>query len=91
MTKPAPTANKTPGTFDGAISELEAIVRQLEAGSLPLEKALACYQRGVALLRCCQDKLDDAEQQVKILEGDALVRFAAGDADQDEPTRERAI
>ncbi|MDR2260830.1 MAG: exodeoxyribonuclease VII small subunit [Azoarcus sp.] len=82
MTKTAPAAK----TFDNAISGLETIVRQLEAGNLPLEQALACYQRGVALLRCCQDKLDAAEQQVKMLEGDTLVRFAADDADKGEHT-----
>ena len=82
MTNPVSAAK----TFDDAMAELETIVRQLEAGSLPLEQALACYQRGVALLRCCQDKLAAAEQQVKVLEGDALVRFAADDADKGERT-----
>ncbi|MDR2015845.1 MAG: exodeoxyribonuclease VII small subunit [Azoarcus sp.] len=71
MTKPAPA----PKTFEAAVSELETIVRQMETGSLPLEQALEQYQRGVALLRHCQDKLDAAEQQIRILEGNTLVAF----------------
>jgi exodeoxyribonuclease VII small subunit len=73
MTKPAPATQ----TFEAAVSELETIIRQMEAGSLPLEQALEHYRRGVILLRQCQDRLDAAGQQVKILEGDTLVRLAA--------------
>jgi exodeoxyribonuclease VII small subunit len=75
MTKPV----SAPKTFEAAVSELEAIVRQMETGSLALEQALEQYQRGVVLLRYCQDKLDAAEQQVRILEGDTLVPFQPDD------------
>jgi exodeoxyribonuclease VII small subunit len=78
MTKPA--AASLPKTFDAAVTELETIVRQMETGELPLEQALERYQRGVVLLRHCQDKLGAAEQQIRILEGDATVPFAADDA-----------
>ncbi|MCY1377298.1 Exodeoxyribonuclease 7 small subunit [compost metagenome] len=44
----------------------------MEDGSLPLEQSLAAYRRGVALTRVCQDRLAQAEQQVKVLEGDLL-------------------
>ncbi|MCL1824884.1 MAG: exodeoxyribonuclease VII small subunit [Betaproteobacteria bacterium] len=71
MTKPA----STPKTFEAAVSELEAIVRQMETGSLPLEQALEQYRRGIILLRHCQDRLDAAEQQVRILEDDTLAPF----------------
>jgi exodeoxyribonuclease VII small subunit len=76
MTKSA----STPKTFEAAMSELEAIVRQMETGSLPLEQALEQYQRGVILLRHCQDKLDAAEQQIRILEGNTLVPFQPKDS-----------
>jgi exodeoxyribonuclease VII small subunit len=71
MTKSA----SAPKTFEAAVSELENIVRQMETGSLPLEQALEQYRRGVALIRHCQEKLDAAEQQIKILEGNTLVPF----------------
>ena len=35
--------------FEGAIAELESIVKKLEEGELPLEQSLALYERGVQL------------------------------------------
>jgi len=70
----------SPKTFEAAVSELETIVRQMETGSLPLEQALEQYQRGINLLRYCQNRLDAAEQQVRILEGDTLVPFQPDDS-----------
>ncbi|MDR0564920.1 MAG: exodeoxyribonuclease VII small subunit [Azoarcus sp.] len=64
-----------PKTFEAAMSELENIVRQMETGNLPLEQALEQYRRGVVLLRHCQEKLDVAEQQIRVLEGDTLAPF----------------
>jgi len=51
-------------------------VQEMESGKLPLEEALARYQRGVGLLRFCQGTLADAEQRVKVLEGETLIDFA---------------
>jgi exodeoxyribonuclease VII small subunit len=76
MTKSA----SAPKTFEAAVSELETIVRQMETGSLPLEQALEQYRRGIILLRHCQDKLDAAEQQIRILEGNELVAFQPDDS-----------
>ncbi len=73
MSKPA----KAP-TFESALTELEEIVSDMEAGQLPLEKSLAAYQRGAELLKFCQTTLQDAQQQVKILEDGVLKNFAAG-------------
>ena len=53
--------------FEAAIAELEAIVAQMEAGSLPLEQSLDAYKRGAILLQTCQASLADVEQQVRIL------------------------
>ncbi|MDR1661502.1 MAG: exodeoxyribonuclease VII small subunit [Azoarcus sp.] len=83
MTQLAPA----PQTFETAVAELETIVRQMEAGGLPLEQALEHYRRGAALLRQCQDKLDAAERQVSILEGDSLVPLDADGPDPDTVTR----
>ena len=61
-----------PQDFETALAELESLVAAMEDGSLPLEQSLAAYRRGVALTRVCQDRLAQAEQQVKVLEGDLL-------------------
>jgi exodeoxyribonuclease VII small subunit len=67
-----------PPTFESALAELESIVAEMEAGQLPLEKSLAAYQRGAELLKFCQSALQDAQQQVRILEDGVLKNFAAG-------------
>lgn len=51
----------------------------MEAGTLALEDALARYQRGTQLLRYCQTTLADAEQRVKMLEGEGLSDFRPED------------
>jgi exodeoxyribonuclease VII small subunit len=55
----------------------------MESGNLPLEDALAHYQRGVNLLRHCQATLNDADQRVKVLEGEALVDLAIDETGRD--------
>ena len=54
-------------TFETAIARLEEIVRMLEGGSAPLDKSLALFEEGVALVKLCNARLDTAEQKVKIL------------------------
>ena len=63
-------------TFEAALSELEQVVADMEAGQLPLEESLAAYKRGAELLQQCRVRLEDAQQQVRILEEGALKNFA---------------
>ena len=53
--------------FESAIAELEAIVKQMEEGDLPLDKSLALFERGVALSRYCHDQLAAAERRIEQL------------------------
>jgi exodeoxyribonuclease VII small subunit len=62
------TSSDTPKNFEAALTELEAIVSNMEGGQLPLKDALAAYKRGAELLTYCQASLKDAQQQVEILE-----------------------
>lgn len=57
-------------TFGEALGELEGIVRALESGELELEESLERYERGVALLRACRERLAGAEQRVTMLIGE---------------------
>ena len=78
--KNAPNIASAPATapsFESALRELEGIVTAMEAGQMPLQESLDAYQRGVALLRQCQDTLTAAEQQVRILDATGLRDFAA--------------
>ncbi|MER2493078.1 exodeoxyribonuclease VII small subunit [Catenovulum sediminis] len=55
-------------SLEDNIDELEKLVQQMEQGELPLEEALKQYERGVALVRASQQKLEQAEQKIKILQ-----------------------
>jgi exodeoxyribonuclease VII small subunit len=77
-----PTPGNTPEqepSFESALSELERIVASMEAGQMPLDQSLAAYKRGAELLKFCQSALQDAQQQVKILEEDVLRNFGAAE------------
>lgn len=54
-------------TFEQALARLEEIVRGLENGSLPLDKSIELFEEGNALVKLCTEKLDTAEQKVRIL------------------------
>jgi len=53
--------------FEGAIAELETIVKKLEEGDLPLEQSLVLYERGVQLSRFCHARLEEADRRIEIL------------------------
>ena len=53
--------------FESALSELEALVGQLEDGSLPLEQSLQLFERGVKLSRYCHSRLEEAEPRLEVL------------------------
>ena len=69
-------------SFEAALAELETIVTKMESGELPLEQSLAAYKRGAQLLQFCQSALQDAQQQVQILEAGLLQEFSAGESDE---------
>jgi exodeoxyribonuclease VII small subunit len=77
--------------FESAIAELEALVKTLEDGDLPLEKSLELFERGVQLSRFCHSKLEEAERRVEILTDRGEVRPAPASfgADADEGDRSR--
>jgi exodeoxyribonuclease VII small subunit len=54
--------------FEAAVTELEGIVKKLEEGDLPLEKALELYERGVQLSRFCHTRLEEAERRIEVLD-----------------------
>ena len=65
--------------FEAALAELEKLVASMEAGQLPLEESLAAYRRGAELLQHCQRQLADAEEKVRVLDGDILRPLDGGE------------
>ncbi|MFN2469425.1 MAG: exodeoxyribonuclease VII small subunit [Gaiellaceae bacterium] len=57
----------TDPTFEEAQRELEQIVHRLEMGQVPLEAAIALWERGEELYRLCASKLDTAEGRIEEL------------------------
>jgi exodeoxyribonuclease VII small subunit len=56
-------------TFEEALVELEAVVRDLEDGTTGLDEALARYEAGIGLLKFCYGQLRQAEQRILQLTG----------------------
>ena len=50
--------------YERAREELVSVVQRLEAGQVPLEEALALWERGEALAARCQAWLDDARTRL---------------------------
>ncbi|MEW6690247.1 MAG: exodeoxyribonuclease VII small subunit [Pseudomonadota bacterium] len=64
-------------SFEKALAELENIVARMEEGGLTLEQSLAAHKRGLELAKLCRERLEAAQQQVKVLEGEVLKPLAA--------------
>ena len=56
-------------SFEQVLEKLEGVVAELERGELPLEQALAAFERGVTLSRKGASLLDDAERRIEVLLG----------------------
>ena len=57
-------------SFEDALRALEDVVRKLEGGDVPLEESIGLYERGEALRRHCQARLDAAQARIeKIVQG----------------------
>lgn len=59
--------DEAPQSFEDAMRRLDAIVAKLEEDKLPLEEMLSRYEEGVALARFCVEKLEAAEQKVRLI------------------------
>jgi exodeoxyribonuclease VII small subunit len=65
----SPMARKdsTHKPFESALTELEQVVDRLESGELSLEEALEAFEKGVGLVKYCNQKLNEVEKKVEIL------------------------
>lgn len=52
-------------SFEDALAQLEAIVRELEAGQSKLDAAIQAYERGALLKAHCEAKLREAQMTVE--------------------------
>jgi exodeoxyribonuclease VII small subunit len=54
-------------SFEAGLQELEQVVKELESGDLPLERALELFEKGMQLSETCRRQLEEAETRVEIL------------------------
>lgn len=54
-------------SFEEAFAQLEAAVKALQDGQMPLEQALDQYEEGVKLARHCNQLLQQAELRIQQL------------------------
>ncbi len=54
-------------TFEELYRELEETVQRLDAGGQTLDEAIALYERGMHLVKRCQELLDAAELRIATL------------------------
>jgi len=67
-------AENNPKQFEDEMADLERIVGQIDSGELSLEESIAAFERGVALVRSLNQKLDEVERRVEV-----LIRDSRGD------------
>jgi exodeoxyribonuclease VII small subunit len=79
-----PDDEKTPPAFEAGLQELEQIVKEMESGDLPLERALELFAKGMKISEDCRKQLEEAETRVEV-----LVR--KGDRVQPEPFRPEKV
>jgi exodeoxyribonuclease VII small subunit len=78
----APDTNESL-SFEERLTQLEALVDQLESGELGLEQGVDRYRQGVELLSTLQKSLASAEQKVAELTQDLRRELAATETDDD--------
>ena len=70
--------------FEEAIARLEDIVKKLEAGNVSLDESLLEFEEALKLVKLCNEKLESAEQKVRILtEKNGVIVDLPFDEDQD--------
>jgi exodeoxyribonuclease VII small subunit len=58
-------------TFEAAMKQLEQIVKDLETGDMPLEKAIKKFEEGIQISKYCSGKLDESEKRITLLMRDS--------------------
>ena len=53
--------------FESALEDLEQVVEQLESGEFSLEDSLAAFEKGVGLVKFCNQKLNEVEKKIELL------------------------
>ncbi len=58
---------KNTQTLEETFEQLEGMLSALESRDISLEESFALYQKGIGLLRECNEKIDTIEKKMKIM------------------------
>ncbi len=61
--------------FEARLNRLQEIIDSLEKGNIPLEEGLKLYKEGVINAKACQEQIEKAKHEIKILENTELKDF----------------
>lgn len=56
--------------LEEAFARLEEVTRMLEDEDISLEQSFAVYQKGMELLKYCNESIDKVEKKVLVLNGE---------------------
>lgn len=54
-------------TFEEGMEELEALVRALEKGEMPLEDSFKAFEKATELNKALQTMLDEGDKRIRVL------------------------
>ena len=57
-------------SFEECLAALEQVVNQIEAGEMNLEESLSTFEKGVQLVKTCNEKLNEVEKRIELLTKD---------------------
>lgn len=85
---PAPK-KEAPVSFEKALARLEALVKEMESGSLSLDKMMGCFEEGSQLVKVCELKLNEVEKKIEKLvkKGDRVTTEPFTAEAEDDTTR----
>ena len=66
-------------TLEEAFDALEETVGRLESEELSLEEAFGAYERGMRLVKLCNEKIDRVEKRVRVLNAQGEIDDFQGD------------
>jgi len=57
-------------SFETCLAALEQVVDKIESGEMNLEESLATFEKGVHLVKTCNEKLNAVERRIELLTKD---------------------
>lgn len=55
-------------SLEELFAKLDQVAKELESGDTSLEESFGLYQKGMGMLKLCNEKIDTVEKKVQVLE-----------------------